>query len=216
MINLVGQNIVLVAQNLNPTIFSQLWLVRNKVFQEDDFNGQNFIFTPAAVNIDTADLNFLVMPERLQVAMKSDDMSKATTKLETTVSSLPHTPYRAVGFNFDWASEPRDAAKYGKDVRNMFLADGNPLRSFFSPEDARFGSYMSVNKFDMRLKLDIKPSIVIKNDKPIEVLLMNFNYHKDIDQADPAKDIIKSLRNLQMAREFTVQLAKEIESGWTQ
>lgn len=214
MNTLVMQNVVVVAQNLNPTIFSQIWLVRNSIFQEDDLQGPNNIFTAAAVNIDTTDLSLLVMPERLQVAMKADDMSMASKKLELIISALPHTPYRAIGFNFNWIIEPKNAATYASDVRKMFLADGNPLRSVFSDDNARFGSYLSIDKFDMRLKLDIKPSF-LNNEKTIEALAVSFNYHKDAEQLDPAKTIIASLQNLQLAREFTIKMTQELEAGWT-
>ena len=39
---LINSNVVIAAQQFNPTVFSQIWLLRNKILRKDDWSVSNF------------------------------------------------------------------------------------------------------------------------------------------------------------------------------
>ena len=209
MFKLIASNIVIVAQNLNPSIFSQLWLIRNQVFQEDEFKG-DFYFSPAAVNVKGQAAELLVVPERLQLTVTQADNQDEVIKLILTkvVTALPHTPYKAVGFNFEWISEPVDKVKFPQVIREMFVSDRNPLARFFAAEDSRFGIYMSTDVGNMRLRLDVKPL-------PEEALRFSFNFHQGLDPENAVDMIVTMLDDWPTARDLSEKIVKEASQGWS-
>lgn len=62
-----GFNVVLAATNLNPSIFSLLWLTKQKIFSEADIQAEGSIFAPFTVNVVASGLNLTVIPDRLQL-----------------------------------------------------------------------------------------------------------------------------------------------------
>lgn len=215
MVTLHDYNVVVVAQNLNPSIFTQLWLVKQGIFSEDEFKQGSF-FTPAAVNILTDSANLLVVPDRLQLTFLKQELQQEVAKkvIGTVVETLPHTPYTAIGFNFNWIIEPEDDKEFPATLRRLFLPDKNPLAGTFDSNDARFGIYMSKNTITMRLKLDIKPFIVTSPAiGKKEVLQLNFNFHKDVKGED-VKIIIETLDKFTIAAEISKEIAGEVSKGW--
>src|SRR5579862_3971247 len=105
----VGHNVVIAAHNLNPTISSQLWLVKQKIATEDAFL-PGCVFTDPVVNVQAKDFTLLVLPEQFQFAPRvSRELERdlVIEKVGAFVRALPHTPYRAVGLNFLWHVQPK-------------------------------------------------------------------------------------------------------------
>ena len=179
MENLVSANVVIVARDLNPSIFSKLWLVREGIVREEDFL-KNYIHSPMVTQVPTPDFQLLVLPEKLQIVLtdKSMDNSKPVIdKIIEIIQKLPHTPYTAIGTNFHWIVSHDTPEDFVGFMRNLFMKPGIPLYDEFSESNARFGAYMSKDIFGARLKLDIKPMRDEKNAQTPELLQFNFNYH---------------------------------------
>jgi hypothetical protein len=214
MVNLINSNIVIVAQNLNPSIFTQLWLYTQGVFSEKEFK-QNSFFTPAAVQVLTDDSELLIVPERLQLTFLKNDKQDVLAKhiIGTIVEALPHTPYNALGFNFNWVSEPSDDIIFAENLREMFLSPKNPLSSYFNVDSARFGMYMAKDIDNMKLKLDMKP-VKHLQDSNKEALQLNFNFHKDL-RDDIVQAIKSSLEQWLDARKLSEEIVMEVSKRWT-
>jgi hypothetical protein len=160
MTELHNCNIVVVAKNLNPSIFNQLWLVNNKIFSEDDFMSDSF-FTPAAVSVQTKDIQLLIVPDRLQLTFIdiTDDEIIINNVLRKIINLLHHTPYIAIGFNFELIIKPKDPNQYPKIAKDIFVSNNNPLAKFFNTDNSRYGITM-VNKYkETQLTLNIRPDL---------------------------------------------------------
>lgn len=182
MLTLNDSGAVLVAKSLNISIFQQVWLIEHGVINKDEFS-ENTFFSPMAVNVPTPTFDFLVVPDRIQVTMKSnfDNAGELFTRtIGKIVATLPHTPLTALGLNFNYILSLEDHQKFESACRKIILCDTNPLSAEFDSEDSRFGVYASKDCFDGRLKLDIKP---IKKESQ-ESLLLNFNFHHETPKPD--------------------------------
>jgi len=198
MKNLLSANIVIVANNLNPSVFSQLWLVKEGIVDEKDF-AENCVFASVATQVFTPDFQLLVIPDRLQFGLtdeSKDNSELIRSKVASIVQKLPHNPYIAIGANFHWKVAPDVSEQFVGFMRNLFMKPQTPLYSNFSEDDARFGSYMSKDIFGTRLKLEIKPidPAQIKNNvETAEFLRFHFNYSLDLTYGDSVNKIDKIL-----------------------
>ena len=64
----------------------------------------------------------------------------------------------------------------------MFFRGDVPLFANFAEPDAHFGSYLSKNVFDCRLKLDVKP--VAAGAVREQRMQFSFNFHRDVGDAE--------------------------------
>ena len=125
---LVASNVVLTAQLLNPTIFSQLWLVRHGIVGTDDFK-QGCLFADEVSKVEAKDFSLLIVPPQLQFAphiATEEEAELVILKIGAIVRALPETPYRGIGLNFHWHVWPQDGD--GRSLsRELFFVRGRPL-----------------------------------------------------------------------------------------
>lgn len=210
-------NAVLAAQTLNPSIFTHTWLARYKLFEEKDFTESGSLYSPVAVNVVTADLLFVAIPERVQVAFasKKEDPAWCQNALHRTIGAiakeLPHTPFLGVGFNMDWVVQPKADSSMASIERKCFLSEANPLAKHFKDENCRFGIYLSRDFALGRLKLDIKP-VTLKDSSQGARLL--FNFHLDLAD-DKITQVAKFLDYWTEAYDTARAYATELEKTWS-
>src|SRR5258707_9842242 len=99
---LISENVVVTANQFNPTIVTQLWLVQNGILTADEGPG---IYVPGFVQVKAREFELLVLLDRLQFVPTSEPGKRAelvAEKVGTIVRTLPHTPYVAAGLNFVW------------------------------------------------------------------------------------------------------------------
>ena len=178
--NLVTANAVIAARSFNPSILSQLWLVRNNVVSEEDF-GNAPLFADGVSQVETSRLMLLALPDRLQIAPKDAmDQDSVQNAISRIVTALPHTPYTALGLNFVWHHEP-EGESMAQLTRRLFYRDGCQLYDHFVEQDSHFGAYLSKAYGMMRLKLDIKPIIIqTPQGESHNRLQFGFNFHQDL------------------------------------
>ena len=181
---LVSSNVVIVAQQFNPSVFSQLLLVRNNIVSENGFH-RECLFSEMAAHVESDRFSLLVVPPQLQFVPKvapPDQLEVVVEKVGAIVRSLPHTPYTGAGLNYVWHVWPQEESIHTLS-RRLFFLQGTPLFDAFGAPDARFGSYLSMNILGCRLKLDIKPIVQERGD----CLQFAFNFHLDVPrEPDPA------------------------------
>lgn len=162
--SLSGANIVILAENHNPTIVSKEWLVKNDILKEDVLN---FAHIPVASMVETNNYNLVVDQENLQLAIKNinrenlDYLPKIITKY---VDSLPETPYKAIGFNFIYEIQEND-----ENLKDTFMINDAKLLDIF-PENYLFGGII---KFPLE---DFKVTLTIQSSESGN-LIGNFNFH---------------------------------------
>jgi len=216
-IELAGANVVVAANQFNPTVFSQLWLVRNGLLAEEDF-GPGFLFSQAVVQLATPQFLLLVVPSQLQFTPSEQIQAQQGLIIEKVgriVERLPHTPYVAIGLNFVW--HLRDEHTRIEELsRDLFFKNDSDLYRRFDTQDARFGAYLSRNFLGCRLKLDVKPiSLDESGHDEMQRLQFAFNFHRDLgDGAEEASRRIQDmLGRWDEARAESMQIVESLQRG---
>lgn len=196
MTELVASNVVVTANQFNPSIVNQVWLLKNGIVSEDDFESAA-IFAEGVSQIQTKLFQLLVVPQMLQFVIKpglaEKEESRIAQKVGSIVNALPHTPYVAIGLNFVWHLK-EESEGMRELTRRLFFKPGRPPFSLFDVPDARFGAYLSKDFDKLRLKLDIKPIVVKEADKAEEDrLIFTFNFNKDLTPENAVSAIGESL-----------------------
>lgn len=194
LIQLVEANAVVVANDLNLSIFKPAWFHRHGLVSDDELLPDSVI-TPISINLHTASYTLFCLPGRLQLSFPAEAIDGADFPLARVLGGilklLPHTPYSAVGFNYVYLMFPDDQSQYAAASAKQLSC---PItQSFVKPPDprTRFGAYISYVFEPFRAKVDIKPSQVTDAvpDAPKEVhvgdecLLTKFNMHRDLDES---------------------------------
>ncbi len=175
--------IVITAQTFNPSIFTESWLVQNKIVQADAFTGLR-LFSPEISQFQTALLQVSIIPPKMQtifnIKQNPVDISIPIQFSAKVVELLPHTPYTGIGLNFDYFLAPPKGKDFFSFNRELFGKGDCKLLQEFSAPDTKYGRYFSKQYGDSRLKLDIKP--VQAGEEKKDLLQWSFNFHYDISQ----------------------------------
>lgn len=195
----VGSTVVLIAQEINVPILSQLWLVKNGIVEESEFR-EGSLFTPNLVFVKAEKFELTALPDRIQLVFRELRGAEPSAYIERVaggiVRALPHTPFSAMGLNFEFSCRPPAGELYSEWNRRTCLCPlvmGVPE----SHEDgARFGGYFSVDTLGYRARIDAKPACPASASFPSdnEFLQVAFNFHRDLPP-DSAHSIIELLKD---------------------
>lgn len=187
-------NVVIVARQFNPSVFSQNWLMKNKILLEEDFPPQ-WVYSPPLVDIPSKRFHLSVLPEQLQFApVPSSEGSPELllSKVGKIIETLPHTPFVAAGLNFVWQVS-HETESTAEIARGAFFKKETSLFRHFDAEDARFGAYMSRDALGCRLRLDIKPITLTGSGVSEGRIQFAFNFHKELTEEIKVEGILDLL-----------------------
>jgi len=179
---LKNANLVLVANKFNVTLINQLWLIKKNLIPEPIFESGQTTQLGDLFQLDTKEFTFSVVPDRLVLTIKGDPI-ELKSKLEIVrglAQLLPETPYVAIGANFNWSTDSlSDISEYGR----ANFSGASKLFSYFQDDNARFGTYASIDFKSYRMRLDIKPSATEARGPEgvvgkAEFFSLNFNFNK--------------------------------------
>lgn len=181
---LLSQNVVIVTQDVNTTMFNQYWFIHNGIFCPEEILADS-IFVPGLTNLSTQECNLIITPNQFQFNVKSDDLTMSceciTKRLIRIIEKVSGAgiQMKAIGLNFIWKifEENSDIHQFSK---RLFYLPSSNLHQVFDVENARFGTYVSKDFLQSRLKLDIKPVISDGTGEPNEFILASFNFHRDL------------------------------------
>jgi len=164
-------SIVVLAQSFNPSIASKEWLLSKQIIQEEPIN---FTHAPVFSLFESANFRLAVDESRLSIFSKSGEPNRLQELGEIArryVAMLPETPFKAVGFNYDWGvSSPDEPLNIGK----LLAVELEVLKEVFS-EKLRIGSIVVFPHGEFRVTLRIDPS-----EPTASEVNARFNYHKDV------------------------------------
>lgn len=193
--HVIHANAVLVANDLNVSVFNQIWLVRNGIVTEEDF-GPGTIVSQAAVVIPGRKFQLTVLPDRVQLQPKDEfaDGTAVSAVFGKLLSLLPHTPFRALGFNFTFVFGPRDPSTFCAWNRRCFSAPILERLALDEGGKPYFGAYFSYAFEGFRAKIDIKPAPVLQFPSVVEsgyppeaqVMIVGCNFHYDLPTENTA------------------------------
>ena len=206
-----GSVAVIVANQFNPSILKQGWLMKVGVLGQDDIVEEGSIFSDKVVQLRSQYFHMLVLPGQLQfvpAVVPEQEQDLLLDKLGAIVRELPHTPYTALGLNFNWQLTPEDG-DMGRLTRELFTTPDRPLYQRFGGDNARFGAYLSKDFSSFRLKLDVKP-VTVEEEKPHHRLMFSFNFHSDVDGPE---QIVERLGHWNEVRQEAREILEAVEPG---
>lgn len=212
-VNCINAACVVVANHFNPSIFRDHWLVEQGILDGTEELEPGCIYTDMMVQLQSRNFNLLVSPNQLQFVPRGPAEAQArlvAEKVGLIVGTIPHTPFGAIGLNFDWQVAPEVAA-FSEMNRQLFYWPNGPIHREFDDEDARFGAYFSHEVLGFRLKLDVKPVTA----KETEVIRLAFNFHKDLsgDGENRVTEIKSCLQKWLEVRAESFRLANIAAAG---
>lgn len=204
----LAQNIVLVADCINVTSFSQYWFIKNGIFGEEDFKGS--VFTPGLVLVASHDCQLTVLPNQLQLEIKSDNEDVALHCIENRmvklIKCLANVRVIAIGLNYIWKITDNERTM-PQISKSLFGNSGSRLMSFFDKEDTRYGAYFSQDiDSQTRLKLDIKPTLVKENGQNVDMMMYNFNFHCDVQEQQMEETLMMQVNKWQQFNRLASEL----------
>lgn len=183
-------NFVFILDNPILSRIDQIWLVDKGVCERNDFNDPQTIILPDLKQVFGSQYQLQIMVNRLTLSAIGSQDEKSLVfrkKIQPFLDDNQLLSVKAMGVNFTWLLSP--ANNFDKISRSLFYKEDNPIAQFFSSEDSRYGSYLSTNYNDLRLKVTITP---VKKTAPEgkEALHALFNYHLDLNKNDDINSII--------------------------
>lgn len=206
---ILAQNIVLVTNGLNVNSFSQYWFIKNGIFAETDFLGGS-VFTPGLTLVSSPDCQLTILPNQIQLELKSDNPEMALQSVQNRmvklIKCLTNVRVIAIGVNYIWRlnDNERDITALSK---SLFGESAATIGSYFNKADTRYGAYYSQNiDQQTRLKLDIKPSMVKENGQNVDFMMYNYNFHCDVPEQQMEETLLNQVNKWQRF----YQLANEL------
>jgi len=99
-VDIKSASIVILAGSFNPSIATKDWLHQQNVIKDPPVN---FVNTPVFSAFETSAIRLIVDPSRFQLTARTPDeptLDRCALIASTYVEKLPHTPYKALGFNY--------------------------------------------------------------------------------------------------------------------
>jgi len=156
------------------------------------------------VQVRSPRFHLLVAPEQFQFTPLNppeDQQRLIEDKVGKIVRELPHTPYTALGLNFQWHLEPEHVT-VEQLSRRLFFADGSKLHAALDSEDAKLGGRISRDFQNFRMKLDVRPvNQDMGDDGERYMMQLGFNFHRDIPRDNAVEVIAESLQHWEEVRQ---------------
>ncbi|MBL8695033.1 MAG: hypothetical protein JNJ88_13145 [Planctomycetes bacterium] len=176
MIDARGAALIVVARNLNPSIFSQIWLVDEGLVDHGCAFDTPSVTAQEMSQHSFQELQFLALPDRFQITFTSvDDKTgtRATTLASKIVEKLPHTPFRAIGINFEYVI--RSTSEF---ERSLIRWPAESVAAPFSSSTARLGVIAVGSVKEAKLTLEMRPG----EEAGEKTALIKFNFHFDLPE----------------------------------
>jgi hypothetical protein len=190
--DLVNRSVTIVAQQFNPSVFTQLWLVKHEIIAEEEFESSS-LFSQNLVQVTAKKFNLVVFAQQLQLAPLVEQPAEGALvsgTISRIVKLLPHTPYTAIGMNFIWHMIPTNETAQELS-RRLFGRQDALVYRHFAADDALFGAYLSKDFLGWRMNLDVRP--VGNQGSKEDRLQFAFNYHVDLTHSEKPADTISTM-----------------------
>ena len=212
MIENAFSSIVLTAQSFNPSVFTETWLSEYRVLPADKLVGVR-IFAPQVAQFQASQVQVLVAPPKMQITFpilaEGEDHELACGIASRTVELLPHTPYKALGLNFDYFVPSPEGQDFNEYDRVLFGDGASKLLAEFRTPDAKFGRYFSKAFGDARLKVDVKPVKAGPQNKDLLQFSLNFHHAlPEVPLEERAKLLLRMISTWGKLRNYSERLVE--------
>lgn len=216
-------NLFLIANDINVSIFKPTWFSKLGIIQDDDIL-DDYSFASNAVRVPTNECELIVLPKRIQWRPAKnlvDYKSNAMSMLGSIVRELPHTPFTAVGANFehivkldtnleDWSKE-RLSSSFTGNVCGEHAVGVRYTAAVQYVESEIVHSYECLHgRVSDSPEKGFLDALQVKPGE--EIVQLNSNYHLQLDVEDPRKQIMSFIRDIDLLLEKTKAVANKLLS----
>lgn len=197
---IADKNIVFVGV-FQPSKFDKFFFIKNNIFSEDEIL-EPTVFNQDISQVITGRTNVVVLFNQViitQVNTVEDDLMD----IAMNILSILARDVTALGINFTWNAKPQVSLQV--DSKLLFFNENNKMfANFFNVPDAVYGSYVSKDIENGRLKLNINPQIVkqvkeagdVKQTQILaEIINFAFNFHFEIENKEFNKILFDAIGN---------------------
>lgn len=218
---LIQSSVVVLCKDVNQSIFSPVWLLKNGILLEDEFRPEEAVFVPGLTRVNTSKFEFMALPDRLQVQFPTivDDADAVLARvLGGVAKTLPHTPFVAVGLNNHFIIKPTNAGGFAEWNRTMFASPWASKQSMGSARD-RFGSSFAYDAFNgarMRVRAAVSAETTLAAEDhegvlatPPYVVSLHCNLHRDLQApgVEVSKELPRMMSLWKQVREDAMRIA---------
>lgn len=221
---LVLSSVVLIAKDVNQSIFSPAWLLKHGILLDEEAGGDDFVFARGLTRVRTPAFQLLVLPDRLQMrlALESDAADALIMRVVGgVVKTLPHTPFSAIGLNFQYQFEPTDAASFHEWDLARFAAPWALKTTDRDNPRTRYGCTFAYDAYD-GARMRVRAVVSAKDDEaappqmepnmPPYVVEIHCNLHRDLKPETSTTQIIRTLAHWKDVRQDAIELIRSLQS----
>lgn len=170
-------NIILMADNHNPSIATKDWLMQQGILTEAHID-----FTHSPVYSSVLTETFQLFADQRMVRLDLRIVNEQTLfaladMMNKYVTALPHIPYHAMGFNSKWiiSDIPPDDI-----LKNIFVINHDSLSSRLG-DDYNVGAIVSYNYHSFQTTLTV-------HVLPDNMVSMDFNFYANVSAVSDLQD----------------------------
>ncbi len=178
--SLAVRNIVLLGV-FQPSNYDKYFFIKNHIVTEDEILPISS-FNTDIVQLFTDKLSLVIIFNQIIINSNHPEDKVKIDNIINNILKQPSSSYTAIGINFHWNIDSENNS-LTKTTRDLFYDKNNKLfEQYFQTEDANYGLYVSKNFKNCRLKLDVKPQVILQEPNKEEKKVVNFafNFHRDV------------------------------------
>lgn len=220
----MNSSVVVLARDVNQSIFKPAWLLKTGILLEEELDARSIVFAPGITRVPSPMFELLVLPDRIQMRFPPDSHQAdalLSRVLGGIVRTLPHTPFAAVGLNFQHEVTPADASGFYEWNKRAFAAPW-AMRNTDDNSRTRYGCSFAYDAFGgarMRVRAAVSArSSATPNDGAVWKLMpyvvsVHCNLHRDLPTEDTTRELTRMLSIWQKVRDETVRLVASLSDA---
>jgi hypothetical protein len=207
-------NIVIVLSFIDPLNFGETWYIKNDIFSVNEIQSGKSLLAPEASQVNTKDLIVQITPTQLAIFFQNGFNPEVIDKLKKLVNKLfeNNTTLQVIAIGANHSFESEDLANPSKTTTQLHSVPGIKLHELLKGDNMRYGSYISKDYLNTRLRIDIKPYMKDAKNKNNERLKVSFNYHKDLDNQNRMAEIYGFIDSLKEFRDYSIKTSEGIDN----
>lgn len=202
------KNIVLIGnfQSLIPS-FDKYFFIKNNIVAENEILPNSIFDTIGGVQLISNKFYIIITGNQIAVTATKPENNddKINSVLSAIIKAANIINIEALGINFHIFIVDNSVTMEELSKKYFFNEKIDVFSKYFNTPDTRYGAYASINFKDARLKLDIKPSVILSNadQKKQEGINFAFNFHFDIKSKIDNSEVIKYLGDYNLYEDET-------------
>lgn len=209
-IQMLTGSVVLVANEVNVSIFKLAWLLDQGVIEKDELT-DDVTITEVSTQVRTATYELTVVPNRIQLNFQPSEVGVESVLIRL-LRILPHTPITVMGRNISYLMMAPQEEDFFVWTKKLFSPRVELSAIPIEELTSRFGTYASWDALGSRLKLDIKPCIAKgEHGESLEFMRFGFNYHKDLPEHRPIEEAIDLIEKWDELKRHSMSVVDEFE-----